>query len=353
MPVLTFIIEISLLFLFALGIRRIFDKTSIGKAKWEIDDQIFSQQARFLVKMALTSLSWERFVGYILANHGSGRMSDRAACFGIAISYLAYLPTFFFLFILNGILSYSGVFSGLPFLANSESYNSFIYLLMDPGIHGLLVCFALGFFPALILGRSGLAVILSTTFLFPGLISVPGAVLVPVGEILALAFVYWKQAETSGLVKDVRLRVLPVLVSTLLFFILGGLLREFIANMGDSFDPRTRFLKWLFLLGLVFITDLVLSLVITHFVFHKTEAKRNISWWPNRFMISHGWQSLDQVNELATRANERSLRLKQQQESLTADEKSRIPKSVLHQSEAELEKIDYFLRHWEDLQTKV
>lgn len=353
MLVLTLMIEMALVFLFLLGIRRVFDKTSIGKAKWQLQNTSFSIQSRFLIRMALLSLSWERFAGYILANQGVGRMADRPASFAIAIYFLAYLPTLIFTTALTWILSSSGSFSGLSSMINSETYSQFIYLLLDMGIHGLLLCFGIGFFSALILGRSGLGVILATVFLYPGLISIPGAVLIPVAEMVALSFVYWKQAESSGLAKDVRLRLVSLLLTLALFILLGGFLKDLISIFGENLNVTTRFLKWSFLLALVFATDLIFSLIITHFVFHRTEWKRNISWWPNRFMINHGWQSIDQVNELATEAQDRAERLKQQMQSLSQEEMTRIPAAIRQQHEAEMEKMDYFLRHWEDLQTKV
>lgn len=195
-------------------------------------------------KKIFSFVSWERFAGTLLSQQAVQCISDRWACLGLGFLNLSILPTALLMMITTFLLCHLGYFSELAQVYRSTDDQNFFFLIMDSSLLGLFISFLIGFIPVIIWARSGFSFIVTCALMFFGLISVPGSILIVLGEFFALYIYLMWQASLSGLRKDVYYRVLSFSVSLVSFVAFGWPLRSLLAAVVTSQGLNSRFYQW-------------------------------------------------------------------------------------------------------------
>ena len=189
--------------------------------------------------------------------------------FYLALNWAIGILFLIALAILSHVLSYWNLWTWLWAPVRAIEPPVWVFWLGEAGTWPLVFCFFLGFFPAFISGRGGWMWVLAPAFLFPGILSLPGAWVLIFSERLGLwcrsLLKYQKVKETRDLLLRVGLSCSFIVILVCVAPALRGLIQALLP--ADGFNPDLRFLQAG--VGLIFLItcEQILSFLTFHFYY--------------------------------------------------------------------------------------
>jgi hypothetical protein len=205
------------------------------------------------------------------------KISARAAWFGIGILDVASLGRLLLALSLAMAAAWAGQLTGWSiFFDNRGEPADILFLIASPDTLSLFVCFSVGLMLGWLFKGRGVGAILAVSLIFPFLISTPGAALLIFGEMAggATRAKQWTRIWYG--------RAAMALITAVLFWVFGGFLHGALvaaqADLNlDLLRPEGRLIQVMILIGVLGVTDLVLTMTGLHFGW--TLAKRRAAAW--------------------------------------------------------------------------